>query len=141
MSTFATTSRRPAPTPTQPAGATGWLHGSGAEQQTVADASSDQTNLVTGADDTIIVPVAGEVDLDTVALLHTRLIQAINRGYRVCCDLSQVTFFGADGANTLLVAHCHATACGRRFSLRGAHGLTHHVLTTTGLDRVLTIED
>ena len=141
MTAFATTPRRPAPKPTRCAGAAGQSRGSATGQQPVVDASADQTKLVRGADGTIIVAVTGEIDLDTVALLHIRLIEAIDRGYRVCCDLSQVTFFGAAGANTLLVARCHAAACGRRFSLRGVHGLTRRVITTTGLDRVFTIED
>ena len=49
MTAFATTPRRPAPTPIRCAGAAGQSRGSATGQQPVVDASSDQTNLVTGA--------------------------------------------------------------------------------------------
>jgi anti-anti-sigma regulatory factor len=55
----------------------------------------------------------------------------------VCCDLSQVTFFGAAAANTVLSAYRQATAPGNGFFLRGVHGITGRVLGIVDPDRVV----
>ena len=86
-----------------------------------------------------VVGVAGDVDQDSVPLLHNTLTSAIDGNPRVCCDLTAVSFFGASGANTMLAAHWHATTAGRHFTVRGVHGLARRVFGITGLDRVLTV--
>ena len=88
-----------------------------------------------------VVDVSGDVDQDSVPLLHNTLTSAIDGNPRVCCDLSEVAFFGASGANTMLAAHWHATTAGRHFTIRGVHGLARRVFGITGLDRVLTVAD
>jgi anti-anti-sigma factor len=88
--------------------------------------------------DVVVVSVEGDVDADTGWLLHTALIEALKAGSRVCCDLSRVTFFGADGVNIVLAAHLHAAATGRHFAVRGARGITRRVLAITGVDETLT---
>jgi anti-anti-sigma factor len=88
--------------------------------------------------DLIVVSVAGDLDADTGPLLHITLTQALQPRARVCCDLSRVTFFGADGANVIVAAHVYATATGSRFCLRGLHGMTRRVLAITRLDETLT---
>ena len=87
---------------------------------------------------TAVVEVVGDVDRDSAPLLHSTLVSAIDGNPRVCCDLSAVAFFGASGANTMLAAHWHASAAGRRFTVRGVHGLARRVFDITGLDHVLT---
>jgi anti-anti-sigma factor len=87
----------------------------------------------------IVVSVDGDLDADTSPLLHLALTQALDGVQEVCCDLSGVAFFGAAGANTILAAHLHATATGRRFTVRGVQQNTRRVLAVTGLDAVLTI--
>jgi anti-anti-sigma factor len=84
-----------------------------------------------------VVAVTGDLDRDSAPLLHDTLTAAIDGNPRVCCDLDEVTFFGAAGANTMLAAHWHAAAAGRYFTVRGVHGIARRVFGITGLDRVL----
>lgn len=84
-----------------------------------------------------VVGVSGDIDIHSIPLLHNTLTVAIDGNPRVCCDLSEVDFFGAAGANTMLAAHWHAAAAGRHFTVRGVHGLVRRVFAITGLDRVL----
>jgi anti-anti-sigma factor len=86
-----------------------------------------------------VVAVAGDVDHDSAPLLSSTLTSAIDGNPRVCCDLSEVDFFGASGAHTMLAAHWHATTAGRRFTVRGVHGLARRVFGITGLDLVLNL--
>jgi anti-anti-sigma factor len=86
-----------------------------------------------------VVTATGEIDSDSSRLLLAALTEAIDGHPEVCCDLSRVSFFGAAGANTLLAADRHASTTGRRFSVRGVHGMTGWVLAVTGLDRILPI--
>ena len=67
------------------------------------------------------------------------LLRAADSAPVVCCDLSGVTFFGADGANVLALCHLHAAKVGGSFSARGVHGLVERVLQATGLDEILRI--
>jgi anti-anti-sigma factor len=76
---------------------------------------------------TTVVAISGDIDAATAPLLQRALAQALSDLAAVCCDLSQVAFFGAAAANTLLAAHQHATAHGRVFALRGVHGMTARV--------------
>jgi anti-anti-sigma factor len=57
---------------------------------------------------------------------------------RFCCDLSEVTFFGAAGINALVIAHERAARAGSRLLIRGAHGITRRVLQITGLEDLLS---
>ena len=100
---------------------------------------SRHNEYVEGSGYTAVVGVVGDVDLDAAPLLHRTLVSAIDGNARVCCDLSEVRFFGASGADTMLAAHWHASAAGRRFSVRGVRGLTRRVFDITGLDRVLVV--
>ncbi len=102
---------------------------------------TEPADSAAGHDDALmVVAVAGDVDLDTASLLRLTLTQAIDRHPRVCCDLSEVGFFGAAGANMLLEAHRHAVNAGHDFGVRGAHGIIDRVLQIVGLDDVLLNE-
>ena len=102
---------------------------------------TEPADSAAGHDDPLlVVTVAGDVDLDTASLLRTTLTQAIDRHPRVCCDLSQVEFFGAVGAHLLLEARRHALDAGHDFGVRGVHGMTDRVLRIVGLDEVLLDE-
>jgi anti-anti-sigma factor len=88
---------------------------------------------------TAIVQVKGDVDADTVPVLRAALLHALGRDAVVRCDLSEVGFFGAAGANTLAAAGLRAVEAGRRLELCGVHGVTRRVVVIAGLDRVLPI--
>ena len=101
---------------------------------------TEPADSAAGDDALMVVAVAGDVDLDTASLLRTALTQAIDRHPRVCCDLSEVGFFGAAGANTLVEARRHAVSVGHDFGVRGAHGIICRVLHIVGLDEVILDE-
>jgi anti-anti-sigma factor len=86
-----------------------------------------------------IVQVKGDVDADTAPVLRAALLHALGRDPVVRCDLSEVGFFGAAGANTLAAAGLRAVEAGRRLELCGVHGVTRRVVVIAGLDRVLPI--
>ncbi|GAB7040356.1 MULTISPECIES: STAS domain-containing protein [Catenuloplanes] len=52
-------------------------------------------------------------------------------------DVRHVGFFGAAGIHALVRAHRHATGLGRRFGLRGVHGITEQVLAIADLEHVI----
>jgi anti-anti-sigma factor len=87
-----------------------------------------------GASAVLVVAATGEVDLDTAPLLQAALVDAVDRGVTVCCDLSGVTFFGAAGITALLTAHERAAEAGSLLTVRGAHGITRRVLEITGVE-------
>jgi anti-anti-sigma factor len=84
-----------------------------------------------------VVAADGEIDVDTAPLLAHALGQALDRGGTVCCDLSQVTFFGAAAANLLLAMHRRATETRQLFFVRGAVAMTEHVLVVVDPCRVI----
>jgi anti-anti-sigma factor len=91
-----------------------------------------------GASGTLVAAVAGEIDLVTAPLLQAALVDAVDHHREVCCDLSEVTFFGAAGINALVIAHERAARAGSRLLIRGAHGITRRVLQITGLEDLLS---
>ncbi len=84
-----------------------------------------------------VIAAEGDIDVDTEPLLRHVLAQAVNGRPAVCCDLSGVTFFGAAAANLLLATHRRATEAGQLFVLRGAGGMTEHVLAVADPDHVI----
>jgi anti-anti-sigma factor len=96
--------------------------------------------IATGAgpeDRCTIVDVGGDIDHDMAPLLQLALSQALDGRTTVCCDLSNVTFFGAAGANTLLAAHRRATELGCAFFLRGVYGIIERVLAIVDPDKIV----
>jgi anti-anti-sigma factor len=86
---------------------------------------------------TTLVEVRGEIDVDTVDLLHSALATAIDCSERVCCDLSGVSLFSAAGCTALVAARRHAAAADRILQIRGARGITRRVVEITGLGPLL----
>jgi len=81
----------------------------------------------------VVVVVQGDIDLDTAPLAQATLLQALDDAERVCLDLSEVHFFGADGIRVVVTGRQHAAALGRTLRLSGVHGIAERVLTLTGL--------
>jgi anti-anti-sigma factor len=75
-----------------------------------------------------VVAADGDIDMDTAPVLRRVLTQALDSRATVCCDLGQVTFFGAAAANLLLAMHRRATETGHLLVLRNARAMTEHVL-------------
>ncbi len=113
----------------------------GFDTATLLSVSRRQECATSGSDgDLVVIAVAGQVDMATVPLLRMALLDAIDSQPRVCCDLGEVTFFGADGVNVLVTARNLATRTGCRFSIRGVHRTVRRTLEITGLDGVLAID-
>lgn len=125
--------------PTRPADSALSATVAGADGTVLATVSRHVERLPAGADpdSCVVIGAAGDIDEDTTPLLQTALIHAIDRRPDVRCDLSQVLFFGAAGANLLVAAHLHAVGRGHRFAVRGAHGTTRRVLRISNLDDLL----
>ncbi len=88
-----------------------------------------------------VIAVDGDIDQDTAPLLRAALVEALDGGSRVCCDISRVDFFGAAAISTVLAAHRHAAGLRGDFSLRGVHGLADRVLRIAGLTGVIPVDD
>lgn len=84
-----------------------------------------------------VVVINGEIDTDTVPLVELALMQAMDRGASVCCDLSGVTFFGAAASQAILDASVRAFENGQLFSLRGATPFTTRVLDAVDPGRLV----
>jgi anti-sigma B factor antagonist len=83
---------------------------------------------------TMIVTVAGEVDLATTGQLEGELNAAVEAaGTTVIVDLSAVTFLDSAGINTLLRSRRLAEEHGRQLRVTGAEGIVRQVLEMTGV--------
>ena len=85
----------------------------------------------------LVVAAAGEVDVDTAALLSAALDDAVDRHAMGCCDLSEVGFLDAAGVTALMRAHQRARETGSRLTVRGAHGVARRVLQICGVELLL----
>jgi anti-anti-sigma factor len=84
-----------------------------------------------------VVGVGGSIDLDTVDLLRTALLQTVDRYEHVECDLGEATFLSAAGVTALIEARARAVARGHAFSLSGARGAVLRVLRISNLDQMM----
>jgi anti-anti-sigma factor len=83
--------------------------------------------------DTIIVHVAGDADLSTVADLDHAVLVAVDDAAGVVVDLAAVTFIDSAGINTLLKSRRLADDRGRSFRVTNATGVVRDVLDMTGV--------
>jgi anti-anti-sigma factor len=87
--------------------------------------------------DRTVVMVAGEVDVDTVAVLSSALLRALAGARPVSADLAGVTFFGAAGTRSLSGAYAFAASTDRRLRLRNVPYPVEMVLDVLDPSRVL----
>jgi anti-sigma B factor antagonist len=89
---------------------------------------------------TVIVVVAGEVDLATAPALHAALVEALTTYMPtvVHIDLSACTFLDCSGIRVLVAAHSTAQASGHQMWARHPQHLVRRVLELTGLLDVFT---
>jgi anti-anti-sigma regulatory factor len=81
-----------------------------------------------------VVAITGEIDADTTAQVGLALANALNGPAPVCCDLGDVTFFGAAAAHTILAANSYAIAREQILFLRGVRGITAKILDVVDPD-------
>jgi anti-anti-sigma factor len=92
--------------------------------------------------DVVVVTVAGEVDLSTVGLLTNAMTAAhpASRSPRtLVVDLSAVTFFGAAGLTSLVIAYHHCREQGTALQIVANHRAVLQPLEITGLIKTLPV--
>lgn len=89
----------------------------------------------------VVVRVAGEVDLTNASLLDAQLRLAeavVVPPAPVVLDLEAVSFIGSAGLNTLIVHHLRCAELGSRLVVVAGHWVTR-VLSLSGLDEVISV--
>lgn len=90
----------------------------------------------------VVVSVAGEVDIATTDQLADALDAALRRGaVGLVCDLTGVSFLGAAGVTALLAARRRAIACHTRFDLVCPQPRPRKVIALLGLAAVFCFHD
>ncbi|MEV0130368.1 STAS domain-containing protein [Dactylosporangium sp. NPDC050688] len=85
-------------------------------------------------DDTVVVSVAGDVDLSTAAELDGAVAAAVvGATGSVVVDLAGVTFIDSAGINALLKGRRLADDRGQRFRVANPAGVVRDVLELTGV--------
>jgi anti-anti-sigma factor len=84
---------------------------------------------------TVVVAVAGEVDMATAAELHAALLDAlrVHTPTVLDVDLSACTFLDCSGIGVLVAAHATARATGCQMWARNPRRLVRLMLEVTGL--------
>jgi anti-sigma B factor antagonist len=85
--------------------------------------------------DHVIMAVAGEIDIATVAQLRERLFELADGGQSVIVDLSQVSFVDSTGLGALVGAAKRAAANGGGLYVVGARPQIRQLFRVTGLDK------
>lgn len=103
----------------------------------------DVLRIEAEADDgTVVVRLAGEIDLADADGLAAALRDAVSRaGSGVVVDLRAVTFAGSTALRLLLDAEAAAGDAGVRLTCVWGTGPAHRLLRLTGADRLLGPDD
>ena len=83
----------------------------------------------------VLITVAGEIDIFTVARLREQLFTLAGDGRPVIADLDRVTFLGAAGLGALAGAARRVAASRASLQVVCARPQTRQLLQLTGLDR------
>jgi anti-sigma B factor antagonist len=85
-------------------------------------------------DDSVIVTVRGQLDLDSAAVLSTTLAQVLDRDEpRIVVDLSGVEFCDSTGLSAFVVGHNRAERAGGWVRLAAPTAWMARLLDTVGL--------
>jgi anti-sigma B factor antagonist len=87
----------------------------------------------------VVVTVAGEIDIATVAQLRERLAALAVSGVPLVADLDQVSFIDATGLGALVGAAREAAEHGTSLHLVCAQPQTRRLFRITGLDRQIPL--
>jgi anti-anti-sigma factor len=87
----------------------------------------------------VLITVAGEIDIATVAQLRDRLAPAAASGRPVIADLTGVTFLDAAGLGVLAGAAAKAAAGGGSLHVAAARHQVRRLFAITGLDRQIPL--
>ena len=93
-------------------------------------------SVLGNSDDSVVVTVRGNLDLDSATVLTTTLDQVLERAApRVVVDLSGVEFCDSTGLSAFVVGHNRAAAAGGWLRLAGPSEWMRRLLDTVGLSR------
>ena len=87
----------------------------------------------------VVVTVAGEIDIATVARLRERLAALAVGGVPLVADLDQVSFIDATGLGALAGAAREAAEHGASLHVVCARSQTRRLFRVTGLDRQIPL--
>jgi anti-sigma B factor antagonist len=87
----------------------------------------------------VVVTVAGEVDIATVARLRERLSALAEGGLPLVADLDQVSFIDATGLGALAGVARRAAARGASLHVVATRPQTRQLFRVTGLDRQIPL--
>jgi anti-anti-sigma factor len=91
-------------------------------------------------DDSVVLAVRGNLDIDSATVLTTTLDQVLRRPVpRVVVDLSGVEFCDSTGLSAFVVGHNRAAAAGGWLRLAAPSTWMSQLLDTVGLSRRLGI--
>ncbi|MBB4690530.1 STAS domain-containing protein [Paractinoplanes abujensis] len=97
-------------------------------------------SVVGNADDSVVVTVRGNLDIDSGTTLITTLNQVLDRpSPRIVVDLSGVEFCDSTGLSALIVGHKRASAGGGWLRLAAPGEFLGRLLDTVGLTPRLAI--
>jgi anti-sigma B factor antagonist len=89
----------------------------------------------------VVLSAVGELDIGTSEQLRAAAARYVMPGARVTLDLSGVTFCDSTGLAALVGIYKRLVAVGGTLLLRDPVPRVRNLLTVTGLNRVLTIEE
>jgi anti-sigma B factor antagonist len=91
-------------------------------------------SVVGNPDDSVVVTVRGDLDIDSSTVLTTALEQVLDRDRpRVVVDLSGIGFCDSTGLSAFIVGHNRASATGGWLRLAGPGESLGRLLDTVGL--------
>ncbi|OJF14717.1 STAS domain-containing protein [Couchioplanes caeruleus] len=97
-------------------------------------------SVIGNPDDTVVVTVRGNLDLDTAPVLRTTLHQVLDRPLpRIVIDLSGVEFCDSTGLSAFVIGHRRAAAVGGWLRLAAPGGWLDGLLRTVGLVPALAV--
>ena len=91
-------------------------------------------------DESVVITVRGNLDIDSAPVLTTTLDQVLERPVpRIVVDLSGVEFCDSTGLSAFVVGHNRAAAAGGWVRLAGASEWLTRLLDTVGLTKRLDV--
>lgn len=93
----------------------------------------------TPLDGVTVLTLAGEMDMDTSALVHQALEAVEAPGARVVIDLRRVSFIDSSGINVFIAGHRALAEGGGRLRLAGPAESVSRTLEIVGIDTLIDI--
>jgi len=93
-------------------------------------------------EESVVIVVSGEIDMDTIGELSERFEEALQRGSpTVVLDLAGTEFMDSTGLGVIVRASRQLERTGSTLVLRAPQPTVRRLLRVTGLERLLRIEE